>query len=186
LKLEATYRQIWSIAYPIMLSSIAQNLINVTDTIFLGRVGEIELGAIGLVGVFFYSFMMIGFGFSKGAQITIARRAGENNLSVIGSIMSNLIYIMLFFSIVIFFLLHWYSPAILAHFVDSKLVFDASLDYLKYRNFSIFSGFLGFVFIAFYTGIGQTRIIILSTIILASINVVLNYSLIFGKWGFHS
>ncbi len=183
MKLETSYRQIWFIAYPIMLSSIAQNVINVTDTIFLGRVGEVELGAMGLVGVFFYSFMMIGFGFSKGAQITIARRAGEEKLEVIGTIMSNLIYIMLFLSLAIFLLLQWYAPTILAQFVDSKAVYEASLEYLKYRNYSLFLGFLGFAIIAFYTGIGETRIIIMSTILLAIINVILNYSLIFGKFG---
>jgi len=182
-KLETSYRQIWVIAYPIMLSSIAQNLINVTDTIFLGRVGAIELGAMGLVGVFFYSFMMIGFGFSKGAQITIARRAGEGNLKAIGDIMGNLLYIMLFLAVAIFLLLQWYAPTILAQFVDSKAVFDASLEYLKYRNYSIFLGFLGFAAIAFYVGIGETRIIIISTVLLAVINVLLNYSLIFGKFG---
>ena len=42
---EVSYRQIFQIAYPIILGSIAQNLINVTDTAFLGRVGEIALGA---------------------------------------------------------------------------------------------------------------------------------------------
>ena len=39
------YSRIWQIAYPIILGSIAQNLINITDTAFLGRVGEIALGA---------------------------------------------------------------------------------------------------------------------------------------------
>jgi len=146
MKLKTSYRQIWLIAYPIMLSSIAQN-------------------------------------FSKGAQITIARRAGEGNEKAIGIIMSNLMYIMLFLSLAIFLLLQWYAPTILAQFVDSKLVYEASLDYLRYRNYSIFLGFLGFAVIAFYTGIGETRIIIISTILLAVINVMLNYSLIFGKLG---
>ena len=40
-----TNRQIWNVSYPIFLSLLAQNVINVTDTAFLGRVGEIELGA---------------------------------------------------------------------------------------------------------------------------------------------
>jgi len=143
----------------------------------------VELGAMGLVGIFFYSFMMIGFGFSKGAQITIARRAGEGNKKIIGHIMSNLVYFMLLLSVLIFFLLHFYAPAILAQFVDSKQVYESSLKYLEYRNYSIFLGFLGFALIAFYTGTGKTGIIIVSTTILALVNVVLNYSLIFGKLG---
>ena len=40
-----TNKQIWNVSYPIFLSLLAQNIINVTDTAFLGRVGEVELGA---------------------------------------------------------------------------------------------------------------------------------------------
>ena len=38
-----TNKQIWNVSYPIFLSLLAQNIINVTDTAFLGRVGEVEL-----------------------------------------------------------------------------------------------------------------------------------------------
>ena len=41
-----TNKQIWSVSYPILLSLLAQNVINVTDTAFLGRVSEIALGSI--------------------------------------------------------------------------------------------------------------------------------------------
>jgi len=167
-----------------MLSSIAQNVINVTDTIFLGRVGQVELGAMGLVGVFFYTFMMMGYGFSKGAQIIIARRAGEGKKKAIGWIMSNLLYFEIALSIILFAILYFLSPLILKQFVNSEPVYQACLDYLSWRNFSVFLGFIGFSMVAFFTGIGKTRIIIISTIILAVVNVCLNYTLIFGKFGF--
>ena len=72
-----TKKEIWRVAYPILISLVVQNLINITDTAFLGRVGEIELGASALAGVYYMSVYMIGFGFSTGAQILMARRNGE-------------------------------------------------------------------------------------------------------------
>ena len=42
-----TNRQIWHIAYPILISLIMEQMIGMTDTAFLGRVGEVELGAWG-------------------------------------------------------------------------------------------------------------------------------------------
>lgn len=44
MKTKYTYKQIWTIAYPILISLIMEQLIGMTDTAFLGRVGEIELG----------------------------------------------------------------------------------------------------------------------------------------------
>ena len=39
-----TNKTIWTIAYPIILGSLAQTLITLTDTAFLGRVSEVALG----------------------------------------------------------------------------------------------------------------------------------------------
>ena len=37
-----TYKEIWLIAYPILISLLMEQMIGMTDTAFLGRVGEIE------------------------------------------------------------------------------------------------------------------------------------------------
>ena len=47
-----TYKQIWLIAYPILISLLMEQMIGMTDTAFLGRVGEVELGASAIAGVF--------------------------------------------------------------------------------------------------------------------------------------
>ena len=52
------YRDIWHIAYPILISLIMQTLINVTDTAYMGRVGEIELGATALVSVYYLTIYL--------------------------------------------------------------------------------------------------------------------------------
>ena len=62
-----TYRDIWHIAYPILISLLMEQMIGMTDTAFLGRVGEIELGASAISGVFYMVIFMIAFGFSIGA-----------------------------------------------------------------------------------------------------------------------
>ena len=63
-----------------------EQLIGMTDTAFLGRVGEIELGASAIAGVYYLAIFMMAFGFSVGAQILIARRNGEGNYKEIGPI----------------------------------------------------------------------------------------------------
>ena len=46
-----TYRNIWLINFPVMMSILIEQLINITDAIFLGHVGEIELGVSALAGI---------------------------------------------------------------------------------------------------------------------------------------
>ena len=46
------YKDIWHIAYPILISLVMQTIINITDTAYMGRVGEVELGAAALASVY--------------------------------------------------------------------------------------------------------------------------------------
>ena len=87
-----TYKQIWLIAYPILISLLMEQLIGMTDTAFLGRVGEVELGASAIAGVFYMVIFMVAFGFSIGAQILIARRNGERQYKEIGDLFYQGIY----------------------------------------------------------------------------------------------
>ena len=45
-----TYKQIWLINFPVMMSILMEQLINITDAVFLGHVGEVELGASAIAG----------------------------------------------------------------------------------------------------------------------------------------
>ncbi len=62
MKTQITYSDIWKIAYPIILGSIAQNLLNITDTAFLGRVGEVALGAGAIGGIYYLVVVMLAAG----------------------------------------------------------------------------------------------------------------------------
>src|SRR5262245_30755817 len=86
MQVQTNYKDILRIASPVILGIISVTVLNVTDTIFLGRVGEIELGAAGLGGIFYFVLAMMGIAIGVGAQILIARRAGEKNDEAIGEL----------------------------------------------------------------------------------------------------
>ena len=58
-------KEIWHVTYPIFLGLIAQNVINVTDTAFLGHVSEVALGAAAMGGLLYICFYTVAFGFSR-------------------------------------------------------------------------------------------------------------------------
>ena len=51
-----------------------EQLINITDAVFLGHVGEVELGASAIAGIYYLAVYMLGFGFSIGLQEDILSR----------------------------------------------------------------------------------------------------------------
>ena len=63
MKTKYSYKQIWTISYPILISLIMEQMIGMTDTAFLGRVGEIELGASAIAGVYYLAIFHDGIRF---------------------------------------------------------------------------------------------------------------------------
>tara|TARA_R110002096_G_scaffold434386_3_gene655796 strand:+ start:6892 stop:8226 length:1335 start_codon:yes stop_codon:yes gene_type:complete len=179
-----SYHRIWKVSLPIIFSGIAQNIVNVTDTAFLGRVGLVELGAAGNAGIFYFVLVMIGMGFTIGCQIIIGRRNGEQNFHQIGHLFNTALYFLIPLSVLVFLFTQYVAPALMTFFTSSDAVLQASNTFLKVRGFGIFFAYLNFLFIAFYTGITKTRVLTYATFIQAGINVVLDYLLIFGHGGF--
>lgn len=149
----------------------------------MGRVGEVALGAGALGGIFYLAVIMLGLGFSTGAQIIIARRHGEGNLKGIGPIIDQSIYFLLPLAVLVFFLLRYWSVDLLRNVVESKAVFAETAIYMKYRSVGIFFAFGNMVFRAFYVGLQKTKVITYTTIVLAIVNIILDYALIFGNFG---
>jgi putative MATE family efflux protein len=179
-----SYRRIWKLSYPIILSLLAQNIIAVTDTAFLGRVGEVELGASAIGGLFYYVLFMIGFGFGTGAQILIGRRNGEKQYSEIGRIFDQTLYLFLGIGFILLFAIFFGGPLFFKTFVSSPKIYEASVTFINYRVWGIFFAFFNVAFRAFYVGITSTRLLTYSAIIMAVANIFLDYAMIFGHFGF--
>ena len=179
-----TYKNIWKVSFPIILSGVAQNIVNVTDTAFLGRVGAIEIGAAGNAGIFYFVILMLGLGFSTGSQIVIGRRNGEENFNEIGKLVENSLYFLIPLALLVFLFFQFLAPPLLEILTKSPEILDASNEYLNVRSWGIFFAFVNFTFIAFFVGTIKTNILIYSTFIQAFTNVLFDYLLIFGNWGF--
>lgn len=179
-----SYKQIWLIAYPILISLLMEHMINVTDTAFLGHVGEVELGASALAGVLYMAIYMLGFGFSIGVQILIARKNGERKYGEIGGIFMQGAFFLLALAAFMFFLCDSITTHILSRLISSDQVYAAASSYLEWRRYGLFFSFIAILFRAFYIGITETRTLTLNSIVMVLSNIVFNYILIFGKFGF--
>ena len=166
-----------------MLGSAVQNIVALTDSIFLFHHSETDFAAIGFAGVFYLVIAAIGFGFSKGGQIMIARRAGEADTQGVGRSFYAMSYFSLMLACGMFLFMQFGAEHIFRIFVQSPAIYEKSMEYLQPRSYGVFFSYLGVSLIALYTGIARTAFIIIDTIILAVVNGILNYALVFGHFG---
>ena len=183
-KTTITNREIWRIAYPIMLGNLAQTIITFTDTAFLGHLGTNELSASMMAGLFYYVFTTLAMGFAVGIQIFIARRFGEGNLKKIGVIFQHGALFVFLLGLFLFSILFFFSDGLMRNILESGSIYTASMHYLKYRQFGIIFVVFNFLFRSFYVGISNTKVITYSTILMAVVNIFFDWCLIFGHCGF--
>lgn len=179
-----SYKRIIAIAFPIILSQLAQNLVAIADTMFLGNVGETELAAAALGTIFYQTIFMFMWGFGVGTQITIARVRGENSEKSVGRIFQHSLFFMLCASLLILLLYNLFGRMFMGNLVSSKPILTASMEYLDARIWGLPFALICASFMAFYIGIARTRIIILAAFLMAATNVIFDYLLIFGYGGF--
>ena len=178
-----SYRNIWRVAYPILISLVMEQMIGLTDTAFLGRVGEVELGASAIAIVYYMVLFMIGFGFSIGAQIIIGRRNGEGNYKDTGKVFWHGLYFVLALSGILILLSEVFSPWLMRKIVSSDAIYAASLSYVRWRLPGMVFAFITAMFRAFYVGTTQTKTLTLNSIVMVASNVLFNWILIFGHFG---
>lgn len=184
MKLSTSYRDIWKVSIPIIIGSAAQNVVAMTDSVFLYYRSEDDFAAIGFVATFYIIVAAIGFGFSRGGQIMIARMVGKDNPANVGRTFYSMVYFELVLAVLLFLFMTYGTYWLFALFVDSDVIFYKALDYLETRRWGVFASYLGVACIALYTGIARPVFIIVDTIILAATNIFLDRALIFGLYGF--
>lgn len=176
-------KHIIKITTPILLSLLAQNIIQVIDTAFLGRVGEVELGASALAGVIYIALYTLGFGFSMGSQILIGRRNGEKNYDKIGDIVIQGAIFLLIPAVLLIPLLRYGAVHWVPAMFESADVAGAVSEYLEWRVFGLMFAFVNVMFRAFYIGTARTKVLTVNAVVMALTNVVFDYGLIFGNLG---
>lgn len=175
-----SYKQILLISLPVMMSILIEQLINITDAVFLGHVGEVELGAAAIAGIWYLAVYMLGFGFSLGLQVVIARRNGEGRYADVGLTFFQGLLFLSALAVALCVVTRLLSPWLLGLMVRSDDVYRAVTAYLDWRVYGLLFSFPLLALRALLVGITQTRALNLAAMTAVVVNIPGNWLLIFG------
>lgn len=183
-QLSISNKEIWQISYPIIFGNLAQTIMVFVNTVFIGHLGNIELGAVMLAGIYYLVFTALAQGFAIGVQIIIARRFGEQNYKNIGVVFEHGLVFTAILGATLWAIMHFFSIVLLEFIIDSPNVYEAAMQFSNYRHYGIAIVCFNYLFRSLYIGLSNTKIITYTTILMAVVNIFLDYSLIFGNFGF--
>lgn len=187
----AFYQQMIAIVLPIIIQNTISNVVSLLDNVMVGAVGTLEMSAVSIVNQLLFVFYLCIFGGLAGAGIFATQFAGakdDEGVRHCFRIKWLIALMMLICSFVVFLVLP--ESLIGLYLADGTAEQDAAktlvlgVDYLLV----MLAGLLPFAVSQIYAStlreVGETRLPMFASIVAILVNLVFNYLLIFGKFGF--
>jgi MATE family multidrug resistance protein len=153
------------------------------DNVMVGQLGTAELAAVSLGNSFVFIAMSLGIGFSTAITPLVAEADSANNISQGKNAFKHGLILCTLLSVLLFLIILLLKP--LMYYMDQpKEVVELAIPYLNYVALSLIPLIIFQALKQFSDGLSNTKYPMYATILANIINIVLNYLLIFGSFGF--
>jgi putative MATE family efflux protein len=170
-------------AVPISIQVLITSLLSFTNMIMIGQLGDTAVAAVGLASQFFYLLNQVLLGVSNGSAIFTAQFWGKDDkksiYKVMGLGLSSSSVITLIFMLTVFF----FSQPILDLFTKDIQVQTQSSEYLRIASLSYIAMAITLNYYALFRSTGYVNLTMFVAIMGLVLEVLLNYTLIFGNFG---
>jgi Na+-driven multidrug efflux pump len=183
LRVKVTNKQILGIALPITLAILIPQINMLTNSIFLGWYDVNALGDAGITGVFYLIFAVAGHGLNNAIQTVFSRHAGSGNTGAFKTIFAQGIRISLQFAIIGIAFTFLIAPFILQAVADTA-AYPKEISFLRIRILGLPFLYLFLTGNAFLVASLNSRYLMIGFICEAAVNIILDYLLIEGRFGF--
>lgn len=177
------YKVLFVIAFPIVIQNLIASLVNMVDTVMIGRVGEFEIAAVGVANQLFFLFTILIMGFYSGAGIFISQFWGNKDKENIKRMLGLCILVGIIISIIFTFVALTIPEKVIRIFNRDSNVVGLGSDYLRIVGISYVFTAITFAFSSALRCIGKTLLPMLVSIVALLVNALLNYMFIFGHFG---
>jgi MATE family multidrug resistance protein len=173
----------WKLASPVMLGMLGHTFVSFIDNVMVGQLGTAELAAVSLGNSFMFIAMSLGIGFSTAITPLTAEADGANDFDKAKSTFKHGLFLCTTLGIALFLMVFFAKP--LMYIMGQPVeVVELAIPYLDLVAFSL----IPLVFFQglkqFSDGMSVTKYPMYATLLANIVNVILNYLLIFGKFGF--
>ena len=171
------------LAYPVIVGMVGHTLVGFVDNAMVGQLGTSKLAAISLGNSFVFLAMSFGIGFSTAITPLVAESNAKRNTIRTKKILNNGIISCTILGIILTLLVLVAKP-IVFYMGQPDEVVNIAYPYISWVAISLLPLIIFQSFKQFSDGLSFTKIAMISTLIANIINIVINYILIYGKFGF--
>lgn len=184
LKKESYLRAMLAIAIPVSIQSLFQASLSIVDQVMVGQLGENAIAAVGLGSRFPNIFIITLSAIGASTSIMISQFWGKKDKENIGRSFGGNLFIGIIITIIFLVISLMFPTQVLGWYTNDSRVIELGSEYLKI----IAVGYIPILIITMYSSILRStehvRLPMIAGIFGIVMNTLLNYILIFGKFGF--
>ena len=171
------------IALPVALQGMLNTIVNLVDTMMIGRLGETAIAAVGLANKVFFVFSLLVFGVVSGSGVLAAQYWGNQDVKSIRKV-TGLGVLIALTGALLFAAPSVLCPAVVMRiFTDSEKAIQTGAAYLAVAALSYPFTAVTNTYVAMLRAVGRVKAPVAISLMTILINIVLNYILIFGHFG---
>ena len=182
-----TFKGINKLAIPAIISGIAEPLLSITDTAIVGNIQEHPteaLAAVGIAGSFISALVWILAQTRSAISAIVAKYLGAKKLNEIATLPAQIIGINLFLSVLIYIVTIFFTRQIFEFYNADGLILNYAVDYYEIRAIGFPLTLFVFSVFGVFRGLQNTFWPMVISIVGASLNIGLDFMLVYGIEGF--
>lgn len=178
------YKTLFAVALPAAFQALIAQLVNLSDTILVGRLPGFAMAGVGQTNEISNIFFMATLGLISGASVLISQYWGKRDLDRIKQIFSLVLTVTIGLSVTVAVLVRIFPRQILTLFNSDMAVVEAAIPYIIIFCFSFIPYAIAQSLIGMLRAIEVTKVALVMSIVTLFVDVSLNIILIFGYLGF--
>jgi MATE family multidrug resistance protein len=180
----ARTKKILSVSTPIILGMLSKNILGLVDTAMIGFLGNYALAAAGIGSLLFFFYTSIFLGITESIQVYVARYFGASQDSDITKPFNTGLLIVIIVSL-FFTAIAWLTaPIVFFHMNPNPIISDLGVRYFRWLCLGLTPLCIIFSYRSYWNGINKPLQFLAIIASIHAINIILNYLLIFGNFGF--
>ena len=175
-------RSLWALSFPVVLANLLQTAYNLTDTFWVGRLGQEAIASVSISFPILFLMISFGGGLSMAGTILVAQFAGRRESSRVDYVSAQTFLMLVMVSLILSVAGYCCSEPLVRLIGAEEAVAGEAVSYLRISFLGLIFLFGFFVFQALLRGAGDVKTpmyIVLGTVIL---NLGLDPLFIFGFW----
>lgn len=176
-------RETLVLGLPLIGSSLAQMALHVADTVMVGWYGVVPLAAVVLGASSFFIIFVVGSGFAKAVMPMVAAAMGQGDEVQVRRDTRMGLWLSIAYGLAVY-PLFWEAGSILLALGQKPEVAALAQDYLRIAGWGMVPALCVTVLQSYLAALHRTQVVLWVTLAAVVVNVLVNWALIFGNWGF--